>query len=215
MHLRRLAAAIALLWLVGCATGSRGSAHYLRYVAFEVPGGEHVTLRWQADQLPLRIHLPPPPDTLAGDPEAVFDAVRDGVTDWIGVAGDGLPAFTFVDDPGDADIPIVWEEEPSGDWYVAHCAYDINAMQRRFGVARILVTTRWRGGEVSLDLQYQAVLHEMGHALGLGGHSPDPSDVMYKSVGAATEPSARDRETLRLLYARPIGKTVVGPRSAD
>ena len=58
-------------------------------------------------------------------------------------------------------------------------------------------------------------VHEMGHALGLGGHSPDPSDVMYKSVGAATEPSARDRETLRLLYARPIGKTVVGPRSAD
>lgn len=215
MRRRRHAALLATLWLAGCATGSAARDHYLRYTAFEVPGGEHVTLRWRAEQWPLKIHLPAPPPGLATDPEAVLDAVRDGVTDWEGAAGDGIPSFMFVDDPGGADIPIVWEAEPSGGWYVGHCVYHLHIMQRRFGVARILVTTHWRGQPVSLQRLYDAVLHEMGHALGLRGHSPESGDIMYKNVAGAEGLSPRDRETLRLLYSRPNGKTLVGPRSAD
>ena len=209
-----LALLLGLSGLVGCATGSGGSDHYLRYTAFDVGGGEHATLRWQAKQMPLRVHLPEPPADIASDPEAVFDAVRDGVTDWEGAAGEGVPSFTFVKDPGEADIPIVWEEAPSG-WFIAHCVYDNHLMQRRFGVARILVTTRWHGQEVPLQQLYETVLHEMGHALGLGGHSPDPGDIMYKSTSTARELTPRDRETLRRLYARPNGKSLIGPRSAD
>ena len=211
-------AAVVALALLACADGRPPSRadDYLRYVVTEVPGGEHVVLRWKEHQMPLRVYLPPPPPGAASDPEAVLEAVRDGVTDWTDAASPGVPSFRFVDEPGAADIPVVWEAEPTG-WFIAHCVYDLNLRQRRFGVARILVTTRYQGREASLDELYSTVLHEMGHALGLIGHSPDRGDAMYRtrSERPARGPSLRDRATLARLYAAPIGQIVTGARSAD
>ena len=46
--------------------------------------------------------------------------------------------------------------------------------------------------------------HEMGHALGIWGHSPDPSDVMYFSqVRHPPRISARDVNTLKRVYQQP------------
>lgn len=190
-----------------------GDETYLRWVAFEVPINETVLLRWPKRKMPLRVFLPPPPGDMFEDPEAIFESVRDGVQDWAGVAGQGIPDFVFVDSMGEADVPIVWASEPEGDWYIAHCAHEIQPFARRFGVSRILVTARWGDGHVA-DLQdvYATVLHE--HALGLGGHSPHPEDMMYESISRrpTTGPSARDRATLSLLYERPIGARIVGAR---
>jgi len=141
------------------------------------------------------------------------------VTDWTDAAGPGVPSFVFVDSPGEADIPIVWEAKPSGDWYIAHCVYDVNLIQRRFGVARILVTTRY-GGRDSVPLQqlYETVLHEMGHALGLAGHSPNEADIMYYRGTWASKTdglSEGDRATLRALYAKPNGQRVTGAKRTD
>ena len=174
-------------------------------------------LRWQKRKMPLKIHLPKPPEGFVSDPQAVWDSVRDGVTDWADVAAPGIPRFSFVDSPGDADIPIVWERKSSGGdkWYIAFASYDIDPFARRFGISHILVTARREdGSEPSLGILYETVLHEMGHALGLGGHSPDPEDAMYsRIVGGRDEGlSARDRETLRLLYERPNGHRVAGAR---
>jgi len=199
---------------LGCAGGGSPAApDYLRYVAYDV-GFEHVLLRWQEERMPLRVYLPAPPPRFVSDPEAVHDAVRDGITDWSDAAGPGVPSFRFVDDPGDADIPIVWDSEPTSD-FIAYCLYDVNAPQRRFGVARILVTARRDGREVPLEALYLTVLHEMGHALGLAGHSPEAGDVMYRTSSTSKGLTARDRETLRLLYSKPNGTRVVGARSAD
>ena len=46
------------------------------------------------------------------------------------------------------------------------------------------------------------VVHELGHALGIGGHSGDPADVMHPDPRAAG-PSARDARTLRYVVHRP------------
>ncbi len=200
---------------LACASGFGGGRdHYLRWVAFEVPVNDFVLLRWPERSMPLRVHLPAPRPGLFEDPVAILDSVRDGITDWADVAGPGIPRFAFVDDAGDADIPIVWADEPDGNWYIAHCAYDVNRMQRRFGVSRILVTARWNDSRVA-DIQdvYKTMLHEMGHALGLGGHSPDSNDIMYRWVRSPAEGlSERDRRTLQLLYERPIGAHVTGAR---
>lgn len=206
-------ALVAATWPSDAAAG-RGD-DYLRWVAFEAPGHENVVLRWPRRKMPLAVYLPRPPAGLFDDPDAIYDSVRDGVLDWTDVAGKGVPSFRFVDDAGEADIPVVWAAEPTGDWFIAYCFYDVNVFQRRFGVARILVTARWKGGRVA-DLHdvYATVLHEMGHALGLGGHSPDPGDVMYESISrtATSGLSARDRATLTALYARPIGARIGGAR---
>lgn len=47
------------------------------------------------------------------------------------------------------------------------------------------------------------VTHELGHAVGIGGHSPAALDVMFGSP-AVSVPSARDIATLRWLVRQPI-----------
>ena len=161
--------------------------------------------------MPLSVHLPSPSPDLFEDPEEVESAVRRGIVGWADVVSPGVPSFEFVDDQGDADIPIVWAEEPDGDWYIAFCAYDVN-IPNRFGVSHILVTGRWRGGRVaSIEDIYAVTLHEMGHALGLMGHSDSREDIMYPSIMPASMRSMMtasgegllsqtDRNTLRELY---------------
>ena len=179
---------------------------YLRLVVVRDALSSTYLMHWPKRKMPLAVHLPPPPPGLFENPNAVEDAVRRGVLGWQDVVEPGLPGFTFVDDPGDADIPIVWAREPSGDWYIAFCAYDIS-IPNRFGVSHILVTGRWGDGEVaSLQDIYATTLHEMGHALGLMGHSENPADVMWPSVrgqqqlGLEVGLSAADRNTLEKLY---------------
>lgn len=187
---------------------------YLRWMAFDALGGESVLLRWSERDMPLRIHLPEPPPGLFEDPDAIRAAVERGVVDWSGIAGPNVPAFEFVDEAGEADVPIVWAEEPTGDWYIAHCVYDMDLWKRRFGVSHVLVTARWEDDAAASPQDvYLTVLHEMGHALGLGGHSPDPGDVMYAAHnGELAGLSERDRATLRKLYAKPIGHRIRGAR---
>ena len=44
-------------------------------------------------------------------------------------------------------------------------------------------------------------LHEIGHALGINGHSSDSKDIMFMSVDKnQTTLSRRDVETLKALY---------------
>jgi len=177
------------------------SRHYLRRMVF-AGRGDTFLIHWGKRKMPLAVYLPPPPAGLFENPEEVEDAVRRGVLDWADVAGPGLPSFEFVDDIGAADIPFVWAESPDGDWYIAFCSYDINVHQLRMGVSHILVTGRWGNGRVaSVEDIYRVTLHEMGHALGLGGHSDDPQDIMYPSIQSeASGLSGADRLTLEKLY---------------
>lgn len=47
------------------------------------------------------------------------------------------------------------------------------------------------------------VTHELGHAIGIGGHSSDPADVMHAQPSVTT-PSQRDIATLRWVVRQPI-----------
>ena len=186
---------------------------YIRSIAFEMPGNEYVLLRWPENKMPLRVYLTAPPAGLFEDPDSIHEAVRKGILGWTDVAKRGVPSFKFVDSIGDADIPIVWAKEPDGNWYIAHCAYDIQPFVRRFGVSRILVTGRWQDRVADSDTIYRVVLHEMGHALGLGGHSEEPEDIMFGSInGLARGLSERDRDTLKELYSRPIGSRITAAK---
>ncbi len=53
-------------------------------------------------------------------------------------------------------------------------------------------------------------IHEMGHALGIFAHSPDPEDIMY-SDPEVDLPSARDRRTAEAVYHTPPTLEAIRP----
>jgi len=194
------------------ARESRGP-NYLTYVAFDVPARGGTVMRWQTNEMPLRVHLPPPPDGMFDDPDRVLQVVRKGILDWTDVAGPGVPSFRLVEAGERADIPVVWAGVAHG-WWVAFAAYDLTADSKIFRVNRILVAAKYPdGAEAGLEDLYLTMLHEMGHALGLLGHSPYAEDVMYEKGSWQTEGlTERDRNTMRLLYSRPVGSRIAGAR---
>ena len=53
--------------------------------------------------------------------------------------------------------------------------------------------------------------HELGHTLGILGHSPATTDLMYGTPGTDT-PTIRDRNTAQVLYHTPATLTPPPPR---
>lgn len=134
------------------------------------------TLRYRE----LRLHTVPSPadaDVVLGYAGASFPVALDGC------GGIGIPAaFTLLCPSGDsaATLPL-----------------------REGAVGRVKIAIVVDGGVVTSRAQLDAVVtHELGHALGIGGHSDAPDDVMYTDPRVA-RPSARDAATLRYVLHRP------------
>lgn len=52
------------------------------------------------------------------------------------------------------------------------------------------------------------VVHEMGHTMGLLGHSQNPNDIMYTVLNGMTSPSNREAAVASVLYYNPPGTTM-------
>ena len=126
-------------------------------------------------------------------------------------SSDGLVRFSFVDDPTEAQIVCGWTD-------------DLNQTSLKkggeLGETRTLVTIKgdlvkanitmltlspFDSSPLSEDLIRLTALHEVGHSLGICGHSSNASDIMYFAALAAHSPelSSRDGATLQALYTRP------------
>ena len=166
----------------------------------------------------IAIHVVPGP--AAGD-DRLRASVGVAIRRWMDVLGYREHSLRLVDDPAAADIIVRdarvpapvdvacagtgWSDAaatavfcPLGD-----TARTLALLEGGPGQAKLLITVDVLASD-SFDAGLPpVVLHEIGHALGIGGHSAMATDAMY-AFPAVQSPSRRDALTLRyVLHRRP------------
>jgi len=165
----------------------------------DMVAGDSMLRRWPDDHLarPLRLAVVP------GGPGYRDDFA--GTVTWALARWNGaLPVqMESGADTATAEIDVVWVDRlDSSRTGTTELTWDSAG---RIKHAHVVLATHGPGGRaLSIREMTALVLHELGHAIGLG-HSPDTLDALYPRT-RVTELSDRDRATGRLLYALPPGR---------
>ena len=127
--------------------------------------------------------------------------------DWE-AASDGLISVKFVDNANQAEIICSWSDDPAK-FKDSNEAAKTKLYRDQFGLQRGEIQFLIRLGDYAglpvTNNQLRATsLHEIGHILGVTGHSQNPGDVMYFSAPLKNtwlEISKRDKNTLLRIYS--------------
>ncbi len=154
--------------------------------------------RWAKTDLAVYLSRPA---ALADDEQwtRTQTAIRDGVSAWT-TATEGRINFTWTDKPRRADITI--RLVPSDELPARAAGITRTAFRSRAGTitdAQIRIDETMTGAALSA-----VAAHETGHALGIGGHSPDPEDLMYPRLHLPTFITPADITTLLRAYDAPV-----------
>ena len=163
---------------------------------------------WPANKMPLRVHIKSD-DGVAGFKPQYTQILKTAFEEW-SKASQGKVTFKFVDDADGADILCSWTSDPSKLKTRANSGLtliqaDQTGIIEAATVVILTVPTNELYGVSDNDMKSTS-LHEVGHALGLQGHSPNPADIMFFGGGLADikrDITERDRQTLMRLYALP------------
>jgi tetratricopeptide (TPR) repeat protein len=170
--------------------------------------------RWPINRLPLKVFV----DTGAAVPnfkEAYRTGFLEALSAW-STASQNKLTFMLVPSPIGADIAADWTANPyevrqsGSDVEQGICFMQSLTNKRQHTVDEFIATARLRictidretGKPLGDDDMKKTCLHELGHALGLRGHSSNNHDIMFYSVSPTVWPvlSKRDKATLCRLY---------------
>lgn len=179
-----------------------GTSDYYHYVSHDG------NVRWDEKRLPLKVYI----NSGRGVPgykleyQGFFD---DSFKEW-STATASKVTYELVKDADKADVECIWSndiKQVSSPSEGGECQSTYNKAGMEH--ARIVVLTCDPSPDSPLSPnQLKAVcLHEIGHALGMHGHSPRPTDIMYCSMpmkDAKVVLTPRDAQTLLRVYAAAI-----------
>ncbi|MBQ2644285.1 tetratricopeptide repeat protein [bacterium] len=132
--------------------------------------------------------------------------VQRAYSEWQSAIGSYL-SFSYSGNKQDA-TDIVTFTKNNGDKGMqegGHCEYNIQG--NTLAGNKIVIRAYGTDGKALPDnMVYHTILHEIGHSLGIMGHSPYKNDIMSQGVSTfLPHLSARDKNTIKLLY-RNYGK---------
>jgi hypothetical protein len=175
----------------------------------ETTRGASRLLRYQLEDFPVAVFVPPPPvdQTATGGAPAegasgdaswrrqevirAFDAWAEAVPE--------IVSWTFVDVPDEETLVVSWEAllpQRVGSYRYAFSVTPTN--EYRFRATRVILDPNTPAEDL-----YRFALLQVGHALGLLGRSPFEGDALSAVPSGVV--SERDVATLRALYALPSG----------
>ncbi len=144
-------------------------------------------------------------------------AVLNGIASWKRFESEGLFSYQLTEEPQEADIHVFFVNHFVNNLAMALFANDIRGYtsKRSFPyqavvahkkipfkpVVIVLRCTDKAGNPMVLPKMQAAAAHEMGHALGIEGHSPNSGDLMSIYYGNGTI-SSSDAATIRYLYSQ-------------
>ena len=157
--------------------------------------------RWHPDTFPLKIYIENNPEL----PDYYYKEVKKAFMQWQKVSGDYI-TFVYTDFKDEADIrctfPKNFDREISDDAMTAGLSsFEINNDLILYSKIELAVYNS-KNKYLKPKQLYHCALHEIGHSLGLKGHSANPNDIMYPSAKHyKAKISLGDISTLRLLYS--------------
>jgi tetratricopeptide (TPR) repeat protein len=167
---------------------------------------ENGMARWSLKSMPIKVFIKPGQD-VPGYRADLESILKRAFLEW-NEDSDQQISFAFTDKEAEAQIVCSWTNNPkemmsSAEGGHAMVIPDRNGIINKARI--ILLTTGPTGGEaISDNFAKRVSLHEIGHSLGLLGHSRDPNDIMFGSLPPADiecNLSSKDKKTLLALYA--------------
>lgn len=157
---------------------------------------ENSVLRWNEKTFPLKVYI----SKSIG--ENYFEIVKSAFAEWEQVS-DGFFKFEYVASKELADICVDFEIKitmPSdAGYYVGGSTIPLIESGQLLKRMDISINKQAPDGSVHSDeIIFLNLLHEIGHSLGIMGHSSNYHDLMY--INADNKFSQADINTIRLLY---------------
>lgn len=158
-------------------------------------------IRWNQSTFPLKVYIENNPSL----PDYYYTEVRNAFEEWE-KASNELLTFTYIYTKSNANIicefPPDFKSEANEQKMITGYS-KFNVEKNKIKNSKIkFASYNFDNKYFSEKEIYATALHEIGHSLGISGHSLNPQDIMYPaSSNKSAKLSSNDIITLKLLYS--------------